>query len=228
MAVVFFYFLLLNNCNKSGNSSFLNTRKQEIPKKLKNVNKLTIYSVDNQKYDSVAFIKKRIFESNKKLFIEGYISALAVGKKNRVYIGTSKMGQAHLYVFQPDGKFIKTIGRYGKGPGEFLAITDLKVRSKKLYLYDSKLRKISVFSINNDSLLSDMILNRKKVKDDTKIRPTTPSNDFFILDNQGFLLNFMVPAVSNQYHSVFYYRISRKGFIQPGKIITVKKPKFFM
>lgn len=55
-------------------------------------------------------------------------------------------------IFNVTGKFERSIGRVGKGPGEYLRIMDFTINSseKKIYIYDSDQRKVLSFNYNGD------------------------------------------------------------------------------
>ena len=64
---------------------------------------------------------------------------------NYIYVLDWKISKK-LFIFQKNGKFLKTLSRQGKGPGEYSTITDFKVlKDNKLLLYDYSGMKLMYF-----------------------------------------------------------------------------------
>ena len=77
----------------------------------------------------------------------GSIGQVALDSKEQVYIGDFINHDIH--IFSPTGKYIKQIGREGKGPGEFQYIWGLQIGQKdSLYVLDGNLNRITVFTPN--------------------------------------------------------------------------------
>jgi sugar lactone lactonase YvrE len=73
-----------------------------------------------------------------------FINTLDVDQSGRIYL-SDPSGPA-IYVFDSTGKHLRSIGRRGKGPGEFLWITMLARRPDgNLVVYDSHNARMSVF-----------------------------------------------------------------------------------
>lgn len=67
---------------------------------------------------------------------------LAQDAEGRVYIGDSR--PASIKIFERDGRFLRTIGRHGKGPGEYTAAF-LAVQGGLLVVHDPDQRRTTVF-----------------------------------------------------------------------------------
>ncbi len=66
-------------------------------------------------------------------------------------------GSTHLiYVFDISGKFIRTIGTIGQGPGEYIDARDFTVKGDYLYVCNDRARKIMTYSISDGSFISEM------------------------------------------------------------------------
>ena len=75
----------------------------------------------------------------------GSIGQVVIDSKENVYIGDLINNTIHL--FSPNGKYIKQIGREGKGPGEFKYIIGVQIGQKdSLYILDGKLNRITIYS----------------------------------------------------------------------------------
>ncbi len=92
------------------------------------------YTIGKQESDSTQYL----FSGPKALVTDG---------RGRVYIadGSSNI----IRVFNQKGQYVTSVGRRGRGPGEFLTIEDLAVDSENnLYVLDRILRRVTVFTDN--------------------------------------------------------------------------------
>lgn len=95
----------------------------------------------------------RNFEIEEKIEIQyKRISKIAVDKYDRLYLENDN----GVHVYQKDGRYLKTIGQNGRGPGEFQTIHNIKIRDNNLYVYDASLGRISVFDINTHNLTNEI------------------------------------------------------------------------
>lgn len=70
---------------------------------------------------------------------------MAVDDEGRIYILDS--GNQRIQVFGPDGKFLRTIGRRGQGPGEFESLNSIDIDPQgNFHVLDSAQRRIQVFT----------------------------------------------------------------------------------
>jgi len=76
--------------------------------------------------------------------------------KNEVFIG--RMDK--IYVFGKEGKFIRTIGSKGQGPGEYLMLMDIAIdeNNKRLFLASSP--KLICYDFNGNFLKETIVLSR--------------------------------------------------------------------
>jgi hypothetical protein len=81
------------------------------------------------------------------------ISAVAVDDGGRIYV--LDYSDAELRVFDRAGKHIRTIGRRGQGPGEFIAPFSLGITAQNtIMVHDLMNRRISYFSLDGGFLNS--------------------------------------------------------------------------
>ncbi len=82
----------------------------------------------------------------------------AVNEEGNIYIGDYQ--DSSIKVFDPQGKYLKTIGRKGNGPGEFQSILVLSFLPDGRYLVlDSEQNRISFFSADDQFLTSHNFQN---------------------------------------------------------------------
>lgn len=100
----------------------------------------------SQFVDSAKYIK---LETNPSCLFAS-IGNLSLGKK---YLLVSNGFQGKIYLFTSEGKFIKTIGSIGKGPGEYISISGLVADEdeKYVYLVDSRQKRLIRYGIKDNS-----------------------------------------------------------------------------
>ena len=67
-------------------------------------------------------------------------------------MGVLDMQIPKLFLFNLNGKFLRSIGNFGKGPGEYVDITSFDIYDDLVLLYDAKQKKLSRYSINGKHL----------------------------------------------------------------------------
>ena len=78
-------------------------------------------------------------------FIFSFISYLAVDNAENIYVADTS--EKHVNVFDSNGRFLRTIGRAGQGPGEFGRISSIRINAHdELVVIDSNQRKMQYFS----------------------------------------------------------------------------------
>ncbi len=95
-------------------------------------------------------------------------SDMVFGEKDSVYVIDLK--GCVLRKYSKEGKLLKETGRKGNGPGEFRAPFSIFLEAKRIYVWDMKLRRISVF----DNKLAFI----------NSFRLPFNINDFFIADGK--------------------------------------------
>ena len=79
-------------------------------------------------------------------YMFGRIAGLAVDDNEEIYVADSQATQ--IRVFDTNGKFLRTIGRKGQGPGEFTGIQSIQITPhNELMLYDNVQNKLVFFSL---------------------------------------------------------------------------------
>jgi len=78
------------------------------------------------------------------------IRSIDVDESGRLYI--LDQGEAHVYIFDPDGDFIKSIGKKGEGPGELHMPFRMSVTHNQDLMVEDFRRKIVFYSLEGDLL----------------------------------------------------------------------------
>ncbi|HCD52392.1 MAG TPA: hypothetical protein DEQ34_08090 [Balneolaceae bacterium] len=214
----FFYvsiilFLVAVGCNKEKNSS-----------------EYTQPRVSQNNISAIRLIEKVVFnKENQEVFLPGPISAFEVDQSGNVCIASTKPGNVGIYIFNPEGEFVKKIGRYGRGPGDFEAITSLTLDDKNLYAFDSRLQKIAVFSLNNYKHVEDYLLDTRALKVHDEFTRLMRWKDIFSIQGDEFLLTGGVELLTNLNKLPFirFYRINPSGKIDTNYVAEVPRYKYY-
>jgi hypothetical protein len=84
----------------------------------------------------------------------GFIEKIIV-KDGRMYAKDPYINR--LFVYNLDGTYLNTIGRTGRGPEEFLGITDFYVADESVYVYDGKTDRMLQYGFRGNFVQSDTI-----------------------------------------------------------------------
>lgn len=144
-----FYITILFSCNNKNSTN--NTKKDQI----------IHFNVSNWEKDQK--IPKKVIKKVRFIPLEtkedcllGEIDKI-ISVKNRLYIldrGINKQ----IFVFNTEGKYLGSIGKYGKGPGEFISLSDFIIDDKKnqLLVLDAQLRKVLTYNLQDANFLNEL------------------------------------------------------------------------
>jgi hypothetical protein len=127
------------------------------------------------------------------------IHDIQVDDEGRIYVDDAR--NFRIQVFDRNGKYLKTIGRQGQGPGEFQQPTKLRVhpRANQLYVRDTPSRRISIFNLIGNYLGSV---------------PTQQSVlDYFPLETSELVAALSLSSASDLTDTHFLAKIDTKGTI---------------
>jgi len=114
--------------------------------------------------------KTIILETNSECFIGNITDIQAFDEK--IFIHDKAIAKS-LFVFDMEGKFICRIGKFGRGPGEYLSIEDFTINTEnnEIYVLDSKQDKLHKYSVSGAFISS--------IKIDTKNYGSPKSLQYF-------------------------------------------------
>lgn len=162
----------------------------------------------------------------------GEMGTLVVDNKGRIFVaeGGFRSNRQTIHIFSPEGRHITTIGREGKGPGEFLKLSKLQILNDRLFAYDYSLKRINIFSLSTLDHEMTVILDPDSWNKIEELKGTSPHPAHFFVKNDGsMLLGFTDPLrpdnVNDRYRR--YYRVDFEGNISSEKILQVKDVGFY-
>jgi hypothetical protein len=118
-------------------------------------------------------------------------------------------GDPKILIFNINGDHIRTINRYGRGPGEYTYVVDMSISSdgKTICLFDKELRKLLYYNLSGDFLKSvdlntDLetftILNDGNILGYSFLNHATPLNDtiyqLWHFNSHGKILKGLLPV----------------------------------
>jgi hypothetical protein len=106
-----------------------------------------------------------------------YAVSMAISNNGDIYI--LDIQQKNIRIFDSEGKYLKTIGRPGQGPGELEMPTQIQITSRdELVVFDLRRRSLEYFSLNGEFLRRTSLI---KVERPTRI----------IIDSNGDFICYM-------------------------------------
>lgn len=199
-----------------------------------------VYIVDLDNTPKDATVKfSSLFRSAKFILLEDSEDAL-FAKINKIEVSDSYIfvleRERGLYLFDKNGKFIRTIGRKGGGPGEFISLSDFSINEnkKEISLLDRRTQTVIKYTFEGKYLDSFRLLN-----DETISSFLYSSNDqvytdlyYFSGADEGFLLRRMDTLGQNVSYSlpIIEYTKGWNELIHPEQelFVTVGKEARFI
>lgn len=106
------------------------------------------------------------------------VMQVVVDEKNHIYISEFGGNTAHVKVFDDSGKYLRTIGRKGQGPGEFFQATSLQITpNNELTVWDRYTRKLAFFSLEGEYLRTQIFQGENL----TGNIHLTPQGNYFVI-----------------------------------------------
>ncbi|MGF1670120.1 MAG: 6-bladed beta-propeller [Balneolaceae bacterium] len=194
--------------------------KVELPEHIAAINNLTVYDLPETPTHEITFVPEAYFGDSDDVLIGNFNSAVA-DDEGRVYLADSD--QKTIHVFQPDGTYIQSIGKEGKGPGEFVNISLLQTDGTYLYANDFSQRRVNVLSLENLEFSHTIPLMKEDNSID-ELRGTYPGS-YNLLPDGKLLVTYSRPYRSSDLDDErmnVYYKLDQEGNIEPGKILELK------
>jgi len=145
--LILYLLLFLFSCNSStegGKKDEPKTSKPFIVNLEENISNFEVIKM-SQLFDSIQYIQ---IETNKKCLIKDARKAKIIFTDNFMFISEFRQ----LLQFKKSGKFVKQIGRNGKGPGEYTGIRTCTVdeKGKLIYVVENWSKKIHIYNFDGN------------------------------------------------------------------------------
>ena len=225
LGLIFLFLSSLLYCTR-----FEQTEQISAPEAVRNLDNLKSYTTDIVPKDTVLLIQETVFESTEAVFIEGPLREVAVDYRNRLYIASTIPGKVGVYIFAPDGTFIKKLSRYGRGPGEFEAISSIAVSNETLYILDTRLQKIGFFSIDSLSHIKDELLKKDRIKQESVFISLMKGIELFSTGEDSVFIHTSYSNLADLNKNAFtrLYMVDFEGYISPQFLLELDRYKFYL
>ncbi|WP_020404361.1 6-bladed beta-propeller [Gracilimonas tropica] len=191
----------------------------------KDLNNVTVYSKKTS--EDTLFLKPNgKFGDTEQLFFSS-MGEFAVDDSGRVYIADAGWGSRSLHVYNPDGSYLKKIAGEGKGPAEFLSLSNLQVHAGQLLFYDSQLQRIMLYSTATLKQEKTVLTDSQKWKDILELSDKRP-HEFYLSSPNEIIAAFQEsPQINNSGRRMKkYYRLNSELEIVSDQLAELKAKKF--
>ncbi|MEP1306869.1 MAG: 6-bladed beta-propeller [Balneola sp.] len=193
-----------------------------IPASIDSLENLQVYSLlDNTSLDTVVLERELTINSDEMIYFEGFINLFDVDHQNNIFLVIQNPSQVGIKVFDSVGNYKTKIGRLGRGPGEFESIGSIDIINNKLYVLDTRLQKVVVYSTTDYSILSEQRIKKNETLDD-EITKIMRAREIFVANNDKKLIKFESNIGSNDFRRLHYNNLNDNGAITGRKVLDLK------
>ena len=161
--------------------------------------------------------KVQVFGSNYDILI-GTIGPVHIDKNNRVFIGDSDQTKVH--VFLKNGTFLTSIGREGRGPGDFSAITwrtSIASDSNHLFITDTQSfnpNRANVYNLEDLKISHVLKLYADNIDDYSYLKGYAPEQ-LYPLSSEEILVKYtqLIQNSGTETGSIYYMVQNKHGEI---------------
>lgn len=206
--------IILNCSNRKDNLDQENLK--EVPEEIRDLENLEVFNFEKEAPEKIEFIKQDTFgETYIQLLppTRGFGPSNAVDKNGRVFRVDG--GKTFVKVYDSNGAKLKEIGREGRGPGEFLRIDAVHTSKEKIFMYDSNLIRLTIFSLQNFKLLEIINFDTQMYSGIENIKVPLPGMVIPFTENLLLVAFFLDTEV----RSYGYYLVDYEGDLVTKKMI---------
>lgn len=173
----------------------------------------------------ISFEREVTFGENSNVLF-GAISKAVSDEAGRVYMSDNQKKQIH--IFEPDGTYLKSLGKEGRGPGDFMFLGEISIHSERLYVVDTMQFRVNVFSTKTLELIDNYNLNPTNQKEFPELSGLQ-LNFSKVINDSTFLVNFselrnLRNVEQVRYRS--YYLVNNKSEIISDKVLKLPDTPF--
>lgn len=143
---------------------------------------------DENLLKELTFSKELLVDADNPEILIGAFSGMAVDDQNHIYIADTKLQQIHK--FSSEGNYLASIGREGKGPGEFDRLNpSIKVQNNQLFVLQNNSREIDVFDAQTNTYIATVSIENIKIDN----KPIGTPRNIFPSENGTVIVSFVDP-----------------------------------
>lgn len=196
--LVLLFFLSCQSSNRENAEGVI------VPDYIDTLKNLHVYDFSDSAFsDTVILQRELVLQDSDEVIFEAYISLFDLDDENNVYVVMEGPGHTSLSKFDSEGNFITKIGNMGRGPGEYRSIISIDIVNNKLYVLDSGLQKLIVFSTIDYSIINEMPINKNTALDKDLLK-TMRASDILVVHDDLKLI---------KYRSLFGYEEDRRAYL---------------
>lgn len=190
-----------------------------IPAKYDTLKNVLSFIIDETPPYTISLIKEAEYGDSEEV-IFGDINKFAVDSYGRIYIANGRK----IEVFDANGTYLKTLGREGRGPGEFNNMEYLspKIFSNLLYVQDDVLNRVNVFNTDSLSFIYSIPIRSKDAS--RKIAKVIDIDVLSMINDSLFFISLR-QAYQEAEHGGFqnYFMMNRRGEFVSDKVFSYKE-----
>lgn len=219
---------LLTSCSAPEDQAGSSTRAAlpdsiEIPEHIRQLDSLAVFGRSTPPRYGIRFEEEVTYEGVPMNFapsLGGFGPDIAVDDSGRVY--RINRQRKNIQIRNPDGSLRGTLGRQGRGPGEFVDLTSIMVLEDRLYAYDPNQIRVQVFTLNPAELDRVVNLEPQEFSGEGEVGFGRPVATFYPLEG-GHLLAGISGVEREEGEFTGYYVLSPEGELASGKIVELMR-----
>lgn len=177
---------------------------------------------DRETVYRIQFKREQSFTSSDEVIL-GTIGAVQVDRGGRVFM--ADRDQTTIHVFDPDGSYLTSLGREGKGPMEFSNIASMKIYNDQLYAADVNPipTRFNVYSLRSLSFTLTIKYHAENLSEYEELEGYTPDR-FYPMEDGTFLVGYenKFPPDNPVERFRRYYIQDKKGKVISNQVLEQK------
>ena len=137
------------------------------PARIRDLKNLTKIQTNQKPEYKITLKADATYGDSSGFFLSPSIDGVAVDHKKRVYI--LNLRAKSINVYNPDGSYLRNIGRNGRGPGEFQMPYAIQIKNNRLYVLGYVLQKICVYNLKTMQYIRDDFISLNRING---VKPT--------------------------------------------------------
>lgn len=193
----------------------------ELPEQVRQMENLAAYDSATPPRYEIRFTEEVTYEGVPMNFapsLGGFGPDVAVDDSGRVY--RINRQRKNIQIQNPDGSLRGTLGRQGRGPGEFVDLTSIMLHGDRLYAYDPNQIRVQVFALDPAELERVVNLEPQEFSGEGEVGFGRPVATFYPLEG-GNLLAGISEVEREEGNFTGYYILDSEGELISEKIIEL-------
>lgn len=195
----------------------------EVPESVTAMDNINVYKWDELAVtDTVKLVRDEVYGDTEDVFI-GTIIGFNVDRNGRVYVNDGTLDARTIHVYEPDGTYIKKLGRHGNGPGEFLAPGGLKFSSDEVYVFDYNQSRLSSYTIESLNLLDTYFFDPNTIEREEEITDKR-FTDYHLVSDDSLIIALKRPqSYFDESPGRYHYYLTDQNFREVGKEVLTQE-----